>query len=493
MLGFSGIVALCLATRVLALLPEAQIARQDEQNQAPGPFSLPNLLDVKSVSDLENAWTLQGTMELEAGRLVVNRNLGSIWAHQSLENSKDEWTIEVVFRNSEQVEVDDHLYFDTNGFAFWLLDGSGLMLNDFLNYGGPKRFDGFQFLINNEERRGLKIFANDGHKDAVNALDAALGGCAINYLDSMVPFTLRVSYSAKTNWFKVQIDNNLCFKTESLTFANIPKDLRLGVSASTDEKSKEYWEVLKLNIYPFLTENAIDDHGIITDGSVKLITVTEVATPTHAPLVGRQSLMERTREFKENLERQKLEEERKEQNEQEQKDQHRQEGFKADLDSSFTEISTKLAILEEALNKIDMSKLADLEVVLADVKQVQMQQVDALLQIKDAYSSFQSLLASQSKELSNTMSILHERVVNEIRDHLTELVGLNKKIDLITSNHKSFQDQYKSATESPSTFDSSQLFSLVVKWVLLPLVIGIAVLSTFVYRLRKDIKHLKLL
>lgn len=485
MLSFSGIVALCLATRVLAILPEAQIARQDEQNQAPGPFSLPNLLDVKSASDLENAWTFQGDMELEAGRLVVNKNLGSIWAHDTLENSKDEWTIEVVFRNSEQVEVDDHLYYDTNGFAFWLLDGAGLMLNDFLNYGGPKKFDGFQFLINNKERRGLKIFANDGNKDAVNVLDAALGGCEINYLDSMVPFTLRVSYSAKTSWFKVQIDNNLCFKTESLTFTNIPKELRFGVSASTDEKSKEYWEVLKLNIYPFLTENAIDDHGIITDGSVKLITVTEVATPTHAPLVTRQSLMERTRQFKEDLERQTLEQEQKEQN--------GQHGSVADLDSSLTEISTKLAILEKTLNEIDVSKLADLEVVLADVKQVQLLQVDVLLQIKDAYTSFESLLASQSRDLSSTMSRLHERVVNEIRDHLAELVGLNRKIDLITNNHKSFQDQYKSATESHSPSDSSELFGLVVKWVLLPLVIGIAVLSTFVYRLRKDIKHLKLL
>ncbi|SGZ51214.1 CIC11C00000004971 [Sungouiella intermedia] len=482
MLHFSKFLPLYLATNVLALLPEAHIARLDEYNQAPGPLSLPNLLEVQSVGDLENAWSLQGDMELEAGRLVVKKNLGSIWAHDTLENSKDEWTIEVVFRNSEQVEVDDHLFYDTNGFAFWLLDAYGLMLDDFLNFGGPKKYDGFQFLINNKDRRGLKIFANDGEHEAVNVKDAALGGCDINYLDSMIPFTLRVSYSAKTNWFKVQIDNNLCFKTDKLTFGNIPRELRFGVSASTNEVSKEYWEVLKLNVYPFLTENAIDDHGIITGGSIKHITVTDKQAPTHTPQITRQSLMEKTRQFQESLQRESAEK----------NGGNTQEGT-ANFDSSLTDISTKLAILEEMLNKVDMSKLENLESVLDDVKKIQMQQVEVLDEMKNRYNKFESLLATLFKEVSNTMSLLHERVVNEIRDHLKELSILNTKVELISTNHKSFHDQYKSVTESLTPNDSSEFFNVVLKWVLLPLVVGIAVLATFVYRLRKDIKHLKLL
>ncbi|KAM9886516.1 hypothetical protein OXX69_013726, partial [Metschnikowia pulcherrima] len=108
------------------------------------------------------------------------------------------------------------------------------------------RFDGLQFLMNNKEYRGLKIFANDGTKDVVNAEANALGGCAVNYLDSMVPFTMRVSYSAARNWFKVQIDNNLCFSTDALSFGDISGKLTLGVSASTNPVSKEYWEVLKM-------------------------------------------------------------------------------------------------------------------------------------------------------------------------------------------------------------------------------------------------------
>lgn len=475
MLVFPSFLAVLLAKHVSAIVPEAQIARQDDQNHHPGPQSLPNLLDLTSASELSSDWSIFGTMALDAGRLVVTQDLGSIWARDVLENSKDEWTIEVLFRNSEQIDVDDHLYYDTNGFAFWLLDASGLMLNDFLNFGGPRRFDGFQFLINNKERRGLKIFANDGTLDMVNQLDKSLGGCAINYLDSMVPFILRVSYSARTKWFKVQIDNNLCFKTDSLTFDNIKRDLRFGVSASTNEASKEYWEVMKLNVFPFLTENAIDDHGIITEGSIKLVTVTaaEESEPTINAQVARQSLMEKTRQFHE--EQKKVADEPASHN----------------FDSSFNEITSKLERLEAMLDKIDMSQVSDLATALAGVRDIQLHQLDVLKELKSTYNQFETLLASQYKEMTQSISILHSRVIDEIKDHQADVANIGKKVDLIMENHKDLQ--YQSNSHVSNVADSSEFFSVVLKWVLLPIVIGITVLALFVYRLRKDIKHSKLL
>lgn len=473
MLIIPHFLALLLVRHVSAILPEAQIVRQDDRNQVPGPQSLPNLLDLTSADDLAQDWTIQGDMVLESGRLVVKKNLGSIWAHKVLENAKDEWTIEVVFRNSEQVDVDEHNFYDTNGFAFWLLDASGLMLNEFSNFGGPQRFDGFQFLINNKEQRGLKIFASDGSRDTVNLLETSLGGCGINYLDSMVPFTLRISYSGRTDWFKVQIDNNLCFKTDSLTFANIKRDLRFGVSASTDEVSQEYWEVLKLNVYPYLTENAIDDHGIISEGSIKQIT--EQVKPTVSPQVTRQSLMEKTRQFKEELTG----------------NADQQSG--TNFDSSLIEISSKLVTMEELLNKLEINKVSDLATALADVKQIQLQQLEVLQEMKSTYKNFESLLASQYKEMGRSIAELHESVINEIKDHQAEVLDISMKVDLIMANHKDLADQYRSTTEVFAAPDSSEFFSVVLKWVLLPIVIGIAVLTLFVYRLRKDIKHSKLL
>lgn len=478
MLGLKFIFHAFLAVHVAAILPEAQIIRQDERNQLPGPQSLPNLLEIKSTDDLAANWLFHGDFVLEEGRLVVKKNLGSLWAKDLLENAKDEWTMEVVFRNSEQVNVDDHTFYDTNGFALWLLDSEALMLSDFVNFGGPSKFDGFQLLINNKDQKGLKIFANDGSHPVENRLDKALGECAINYLDSMVPFTLRVSYSARQNWFKIQIDNNLCFKTDALTFTNIKKGLRFGVSASTNEVSKEYWEVFKLDVYPYLTENAIDDHGIISGGSIKQITVTEQAKPTASPQAVRESLMEKSRKFREDLKKQESE---------------GAPQMNVDFGPSFSEILQKLATLEQSLDKVDTSKVPDLAQALDVVKNIQLQQLEVLNEMRTTYNNFESLLASQYKEMSQSIAVLHEKVIAEIKDHQSDLVNLGKKVDLIMANHKELKDLYTSATEVLTPPDSSEFFSVVLKWVLLPIVFGIAVLATFVYRLRKDIKHSKLL
>lgn len=472
-----GVLAL-LARHVSAILPEAQINRQDENNQLPSSQSLPNLLELKSPDDLAANWLLHADFKLEEGRLVVKKNAGSLWAKNVLENGRDEWTVEVTFRNSEQVSVDDHTYYDSNGFALWLLDGDSSMLSDFLNFGGPATYDGFQFLINNKEQKGLKIFANDGKQRVENSLSKALGECAINYLDLMVPFTLRVSYSGKTNWFKVQIDNNLCFKTDALTFANIKRSLRFGVSASTNEASKEYWEVFKFDVYPYLTENAIDDHGIISGGSIKQITVTEQAKPTSSPQIQRESLLEKSRKFREELQKQNTPE---------------QPQLNFDFDSSFGAILEKLAVLEQSLDKVDTSKVPDLALALENVKSIQLQQLEVLGEMKNTYSNFELLLAAQYKEMSHSIEVLHERVIAEIKDHQSDLVNLGRKVDLIMANHKELRDQYTSANEQLASPDSSEFFSVILKWVLLPIVIGIALLATFVYRLRKDIKHSKLL
>lgn len=467
------LIAACIIASTAAILPDAQIARQEIQNQNPGPQSLPNLLDLTLESDLASGWSLQGNMHLEEGRLVVKKDSGSIWANSLMDNSRDEWTVEVVFRNSEQVEVDDHLFYDTNGFALWILDASTQMLSDFENFGGPRRFDGFQFLINNKDKRGLKIYANSGDKDTENKPENSVGGCDINYLDSMVPFTLRVSYLASQNWFKVQIDNNLCFKTEAITFAKIKGKLRLGVSASTNEVSKEYWEVMKLNIYPYLTEDAIDDHGIITGGTIKRVTITKTATPTAGPAATRQSLMEKTREFQENHNRD-----------------TKGHLHKEDFDAFSGALSTKLEAVKELIEKIDTSKVAELAGAVDEMKKIQMQQLEVLADMRSAYGNFEKLLASQYKEMGQSLSVLHEEVIKKIKEHQFDMNTIGDKVDVLMANHKDLLDHYKSLTKSNA---GSEVFGVIVKWVLLPLVIGIAVLALFVYRLRKDIKHSKLL
>ncbi|KAM9938125.1 hypothetical protein OXX80_002353 [Metschnikowia pulcherrima] len=459
--------AALLALPALAIVPEARLINNEHANGRQSRFSLPNLLKVDDVADLYSDWDIRGTMELEAGRLLVKEGSGSVWARQPLANSKNEWTIDLVFRNSEQEDVDDHSFFDTNGLSFWLLDGS--IPEDTSNFGGPKRFDGLQFLMNNKEYRGLKIFANDGTKDVVNAEANALGGCAVNYLDSMVPFTMRVSYSAARNWFKVQIDNNLCFSTDALSFDDISGKLTLGVSASTNPVSKEYWEVLKMDIYDKLSEDARDDHGVASGAAQKVVTMTQTETtrPTNPPQK-RPSLMEKIMNQERNAAPQNLDK----------------------FDSSLAEIASKLSLVEEAVNAFDATKLIDLSEAISGIKQIQSSQSSVLSELKSTYENFESLLASHYREMTESVRTLNQEVVDEIRRHRAEVHSVSGKVDLLMNNHKEIQGQYQTLDTRSS---ESELFSTIVKWVLIPLIVGIVAVIVVVYRLKKDIKHSKLL
>lgn len=463
---FSSILAIAVtATPVFAIIPEAVLNTPPDSHEQPTKLSLQNLLEISDVNDLLTNWQITGSMQFGAGRLFVDQSAGALWSKELLDNLKSEWTIELTFRNSEQEDVDDHTYFDTNGLAFWLLDEASPTSGT--NFGGPEKFEGFEFLINNKKERGLKIFANDGSKVLENP-EGSFGGCAINYLDSMVPFTLRISYSQAKNWFKVQIDNNLCFKTDQLTLDRISLNLRFGVSASTNQKSKEYWEVLKLEVFDGLTTDAIDDHGIITGGLIQVKTVTqEVKQPveTHHPSVNRESLMERTQKFREEMKK-----------------------SQPDVYQQLSDIRASLSAIEGTSNKPD-SAISALVERIGQIESTQNLQLQLLNDIIANYDKFDALVKSQYRETSDALMVLNNKVLDEIKIHQVEVHEMSAKVDLLMDNHKGLQSQ----PLTPNIPDVSEFFSAVVKWVLIPIVLGIAVLSAFVHRLRKDIKHLKLL
>lgn len=461
-------------TCAFAIVPEAKIALADNKNK-PGPQSLPNLLTLSKVEDLTNDWTIGGSMELKQGRMVVDHDAGSLWSKSLLENSKDEWTVEVVFRNSEIVDVDDHSYFDTNGIALWLLDSGKEVNEDTLNYGGPATFDGFQFLMNNKESKGLKVFSNDGSKKTENVLDDALSFCAINYLDSMVPFTLRVSYSAPNKWFKIQIDNNLCFKTDLLSLDNIKKDLLFGVTASTDENSKEYWEVLKFNTYPYLTEDAIDDHGIIADGGVNVVTVTksQSSEATILPQANRLSLLERARKFREEASAEK---------------ETQASVDTSAFDKKLTEIDSKLTHLEGIIKNVDSGRVTDLLAAIEDVKSTHNEHA---VITKKALAEFENIVELQYKEMTRAVTKLHQDMLEEIKRQQREVFSVGQKVDILMSHHREIQDETR--TRSAESQGALEFLNFIIKWVLVPIVVGISALTVVLYRLRKDIKHSKLL
>lgn len=445
---------------------------QEQEAHRQSRYSLPSLLKLDDVSELYDNWDIRGAMELEEGRLLVKDGKGSLWARQPLPNSKDEWTVEITFRNSEQIDVDDHTFYDTNGLSLWLIDGD--VPDDALNFGGPRKFDGLQFLVNNLGHKGLKIFANDATKEVVNSDDKSFGGCNIDYLDSMVPFTIRVSYSAHKNWFKVQVDNNLCFSSSALSFSRISSNLLLGVSASTNPVSKEYWEVLKLDVFDKLTKDAIDDHGVADVAPVKYVTKTEIARATDRPTQQkRPSLMEKMMAH------------------QEQMAPVQKTGENLDkFDASLSDIASKLSLLEETVNAFDLTKIIDLSVAIDGIKQIQSLQLSVLAELKTTYENFEGLLASHYREMTDSVRVLNKEIMEEIKMHRSEVHSISGKVDLLMENHKEIEGQYQ-ARDSRS--NDSELFSTIVKWVLIPLVVGIVAVIVVVYRLKKDIKHSKLL
>ncbi|OBA21780.1 concanavalin A-like lectin/glucanase [Metschnikowia bicuspidata var. bicuspidata NRRL YB-4993] len=453
---------------VLAILPEARLVNNEQDTDFPSRHSLPNLLKVDQISDIYADWDVRGSMNLEAGRLVVEDGKGSVWSRHPLANSKNEWTVELVFRNSEQEDVDDHSFFETNGLSFWLLDG--LVPDDTLNFGGPLKFDGLQFLMNNLDYRGLKIFANDGSKSINNAETNALGGCRFNYLDSMVPFTMRVSYSASRNWFKVQIDNNLCFSTDALSFGKIGSDLRLGVSASTNPVSREYWEVLKMDIYDRLSEDAIDDHGVADGPAPKIVTKTQMSSSqrTSKPLQKAPSLMEKMMSNRgqtappvQNLDK---------------------------LEGSLSEITSKLMTIEHTVNSFDFTKINDLSVAIEGIKQIQSQQLSVLGELMTTHKHFESLLTSHYREMTKAVRVLNQGIIEEVRKHRLEVQDVSGKVDLLMDNHREIKGQYQNLDTRSADFE---YLGTIIRWVLIPLIIGIVAIIVVVYRLKKDIKHSK--
>ncbi|RKP30092.1 hypothetical protein METBISCDRAFT_31159 [Metschnikowia bicuspidata] len=435
----------------------------------PEPPRLPNLVKLGSLYNLSPKWSIKGEMYLEEGRLVVKEGAGSIWSKDSLSSLNKDWTIEVVFRNSERVEVDDHLYLDSNGFSFWLLESE--IPHDMSNYGGPRSYEGFHFLINNKEGRGLKIFANDGTRNPENTKSASMGECDLNYLDSMVPFTLRMSYSSKQKIFKVQVDNELCFKTDRISFEKLNRDFILGVSASTDVRSQEYWEILKLDSFNEVTEGAMYDHDLMKEGLVKMMTVTQTegSVPTETPAFRRKSLMEKQLDGMTNFDFIKF-------------------------DTNIAEINSKLVLLERTLGNMDNAQVVELSKALNEVQSLQKKQLAALQDLKQTHENIQALLQSHFNEIFNSVGILHQKVIEEIKIHQSETHNIEAKVDLLMANHKEILKQYLSyAGELEKKGDTSELFSIVMKWVSLPFFVLLAGLSLIVYRLRKDFKHSKII
>lgn len=483
MLSRHLLLGLALAALSQAIIPNVHMgASAPDSYVEPGHLSLPHLLEKNSLSDILLTWQPVQNVQLDTGRLLFSKAAGGIWSIPHLAGTRDEWTIETVFRYSGSSRNSPNSA-KNNGLAFWLVDPSHS--KDSANFGGPSQFDGFQFLVNNKEQPGLGIYASDGSKKAQNALSASIGDCAFNYLDSQVPFTLRISYLRLKSWFKVQVDNNLCFKTDAIVLGDDINDFKFGVTANIDPSSSDFFELLGLNVWSQLTSDAIDDHGLMVDGQLKVEYKTVTAgNPTHTPdaILERVSLMERIKQQRQQLLRDQIE-----------KENGPIPGSTPSYDSGALEaLSAHMASLEKAINLLSQSSDSRLlEESIGDLKQIQAQQQQVFAGLQDSFTDFKSTIVSHNAEIIQTISKINQKLIGEVREQQYSFDEIGKKVELLMLHHKEIKYQYQKDSNDAS--GASDVFSSIVRWVLVPVFVVLLLLAFAVYRLRRDIKHAKLL
>lgn len=428
-----------------------------------GKLSLPNLLEIKDIFELESGWSFYNSIKFDTGRLLISKLGGSIWSKNRLTTADDEWTIEFMFRSSGKTQ--DLVFTETNGLSLFLVQSPNI--KDYSNFGGPSEFDGFQFLMNNKEKQGLKIYVNDGTKRIENRLDNAIGNCEFPYINSQIPFTIRVSYSKSQGIFKVQMDNNLCFRTDKIVIPS--SSYHIGVAGNISPASEEVFEVFLLNYWDHLTEDAIDDHGLISDGELK-VSVRKIVdgqgeeegeeeqqNKFHSPSAVRESLMERNRKFMEQL----------------------QEEAEAENSGSETAVFAKLV----KQNEFIVSKLESMEATIGNLK------IPVTDSSASSFEEFKTTLSRQYVELLESIAKLNQKVIGEVREQQSTIDELTRKMDVLMANHKELNFQTKESSKV-NTYEGT---GNALRFTLFVIIIILVVLAIGFYRLRRDVKHSKLL
>ena len=340
--------------------------------------------------------------------------------------------------------------------------------------------------------QGLKIFNNDGTNNVDNGLDVSIGDCQFRYLESDVPFTLRISYSDK--WFKVQVDNNLCFKTDKIKLPQ-NQNFKLGVTSNTNSQSQETFEILAIKVWDKLTEDALDDHGLMVEGELKVDVKKivdgsqQIQDEDHVkPRVIRESLMERARKHREEMERA----------------QNLDISNIGSQNNDFLLILDKLNHLEYLVNDLPNSYNPSSQGTKNDqvggaLSQSQNDITNAIKETRDTINGLKETFVQQYAQLLQAVSDLNHKVIGEVREQHYGMEEIGKKVDLLMSEHKEVQHQYKKQSEQMGqksahvVSPSDSTFDKLIKWILIPLMIVLLALVVFVYRLRHDIKHSKLL
>lgn len=273
------------------------------------------------------------------------------------------------------------------------------------------------------------------------------------------------------------------------------QNFKLGVTSNTNSQSQETFEILAIKVWDKLTEDALDDHGLMVEGELKVDVKKivdgsqQIQDEDHVkPRVIRESLMERARKHREEMERA----------------QNLDISNIGSQNNDFLLILDKLNHLEYLVNDLPNSYNPSSQGTKNDqvggaLSQSQNDITNAIKETRDTINGLKETFVQQYAQLLQAVSDLNHKVIGEVREQHYGMEEIGKKVDLLMSEHKEVQHQYKKQSEQMGqksahvVSPSDSTFDKLIKWILIPLMIVLLALVVFVYRLRHDIKHSKLL
>lgn len=213
-----------------------------------------SLLDLVRSTKMPPNWYVSDDAVLEEGRIIMTPkkgSKGSAWLKPKFP-TRDSFTIDFIFRSINYNGKSD------GGMSFWIVDGKSSTTGSFHN--GPSNYNGLQMLVDNKSKYGpaLHNILNDGSKTITkdNVYSNAFASCLMGYQESTIPFTMRLTYSAReSNLLKLQVDNKVCFQTRNVKFDD--GDYQIGVSADNGD-TDESFELLVVKIYNDVLEKALE-------------------------------------------------------------------------------------------------------------------------------------------------------------------------------------------------------------------------------------------
>ena len=101
---------------------------------------------------------------------------------------------------------------------------------------------------------------------------------------------------------------------------------------------------------------------------------------------------------------------------------------------------------------------------------------NAIKETRDTINGLKETFVQQYAQLLQAVSDLNHKVIGEVREQHYGMEEIGKKVDLLMSEHKEVQHQYKKQSEQMGqksahvVSPSDSTFDKLIKWILIPLI-----------------------